>query len=114
MTELLAPNSTDHSLVLFSLLKDKSTIRGKGFWKFNNSLTKSRLRNFCTKSESLFNHELKLELFKYEVRKSTTGYTKHVIKDKWQQRTNLENQLKKLERNWDEDDNLSKYISAKE
>ena len=58
MAESLAPNSTDHSPILFPLLKDKSTIRGIGFWKFNNSLTKSRLRNFCAKSESLFNHEL--------------------------------------------------------
>ena len=33
MTEVLAPISTDHSLVLFSLSKDKSSIRGKGFWK---------------------------------------------------------------------------------
>ena len=35
-------------------------------------------------------------------------YTKHVAKEKRQQRTNLENQLKKLEGNFDKD-SLSKY-----
>ena len=37
---------------------------------------------------------------------------KHVAKEKRQQRTNLENQLKKLEGKLDED-NLSKYNSVK-
>ena len=39
-------------------------------------------------------------------------YTKHVAKEKRQQRTNLENQLKKLEGKLDED-NLNKYNSVK-
>ena len=43
----------------------------------------------------------------------TIRYTKHVAKEKQQQRTKLENQLKKLERNVNVDDNLSKYSSAK-
>ena len=42
MTEILTPFSTDHSLVLFSLSKQKTTIRGKGLWKFNSSLTKDQ------------------------------------------------------------------------
>ena len=41
MTEILTPISTDNSPVLFSLSKKKTTIRGKGFWKFNNFLTKN-------------------------------------------------------------------------
>ena len=43
----------------------------------------------------------------------TIRYTKHVAKEKQQQRTKLENQLKKLERNVNVDDNLSKYSSVK-
>ena len=31
-----------HSLVLFCLSKEKTTIRGKGFWKFNSSLIKDQ------------------------------------------------------------------------
>ena len=38
MTDILTPISTDHSPVLFSLSKEKITIRGTGLWKFNSSL----------------------------------------------------------------------------
>ena len=74
MTGILNPISTDHSPVLF--LKEKITIRCKGFWKFNNSLIKDQnyiieikkpIRNFSNKNESLFNRQLKWELLKYEV-----------------------------------------------
>ena len=121
MTEILTPISADHSPVLFSLSKEKTTLRSKGFWKFNSSLIKDQnyiseikklIRNFSNENESLFNRQLKWELLKYEVRKFTIKYTKHVAKEKRQQRTNLENQLKKLEGKLDED-NLSKYNSVK-
>ena len=67
MTEILTPISADHSSVLFSLSKEKARIRGKGFWKFNNSLTKDQnyiigikklIRNFSNENESLFNSQL--------------------------------------------------------
>ena len=112
MTEILTPISTDHSPLLFSLSKEKNTITGKGFWKFNSSLTKDQnyiieikklIRNFSNKNESPFNRQLKWELLKYEVRKFTIKYTKNLAKEKRQQITNLENQLKKLEENLDED-----------
>ena len=122
MTDILTPISTDHSPVLFSLSKEKTTIRGTGLWKFNSSLTKDQnykteikklIRNFSNKNEFPFNRQLKWELLKYEVRRFTIKYTKHVAKEKQRQRkTNLENQLKKLERKLDED-NLSKYDSVK-
>ena len=60
---------------------------------------------------SLFDHQLKWELLKYEFRKFTTKYTKHVAKEKWQQIKNLENQLKNLEKSLDEN-TLSKYNSV--
>ena len=80
MTEILTPFSTDHSLVLFSLSKQKTTIRGKGLWKFNSSLTKDQnyiieiknlMRNFSNENESLLNCQIKWKLLKYEVRKCT-------------------------------------------
>ena len=43
------------------------------------------------------------------MKKFTITYTKRIAQEKWQQRTNLENQLKILEKNLDEEDNLSKY-----
>ena len=112
MTDILTPISTDHSLILFSLLKEKITIRGTGLWRFNSSLTedqnckteiKKLIRNFSNENEFLSNHQLKWELLKYEVRKFIIKNTKDVAKEKWQLRTNLENQLKKLEGKLDED-----------
>ena len=67
-TEILTPISTDHSPVTFSLSKGKDCLRGKGFWKFNTSLTKDQtyiheikklIRSFCTTNESLLNRQLK-------------------------------------------------------
>ena len=51
MTKTLTPISTDHSLVLFSLSKEKNTIRGKGFWKFNSYLIKDQ--NYIIEIEKL-------------------------------------------------------------
>ena len=39
-TEILTPISSYHSPVLFFLSKGKDCLRGKGFWKFNSSITK--------------------------------------------------------------------------
>ena len=67
-TEILTPISTDHSPVLFSLSKGNDCLGGKGFWKFNSSLTKNQnyitaikklICSFCTTNESLYNHQLK-------------------------------------------------------
>ena len=121
MTEILTSISINHSQVPFSLLKEKTTIRGKRFWKFSSSLTKDQnyiieikklIGNFSNENKSFFNCQLKLELLKYEVRKLTIKYTKHDVKEKWQQRTKLLNQLKKLEGKFNEDI-LSKYNSIK-
>ena len=42
MREILTPISVDHSLVFFSFSKEKDCLRGKGFWKFDISLTKNQ------------------------------------------------------------------------
>ena len=44
---------------------------------------------------------------------SSKIFRKQIAKEKRQQRTNLENQLKILEKSLDEDDNLSKYNAIK-
>ena len=121
-TEILTPISTDHSPIIFSLSKGNDCLRGKVFWKLNSSLTKDQdylteirklIRSFCTANESLCSCQLKWELLKCEVRKLTINYTKQIAKGKRQQRINLENQLKILEKCLDEDDNLSKYNAIK-
>ena len=50
---------------------------------------------------------------KWKVRKFTINYTKQIAKEKRQQRINLENQLKILEKSLDEDDKLSKCNAIK-
>ena len=71
MIDILTPISTDHSLLLFSLSKEKSTIRGTGICKFNSSLTRDQnnktevkklIRNFSNEIESLLNRQFKWEL----------------------------------------------------
>ena len=88
-TETVTPISTDHSPVLFSLSKGKDCLRGKGFWKFNSSLTKDQnyiteirklILSFCTTNESFFKRQLKWEFLKYEVRKLTINYKKTIAK----------------------------------
>ena len=99
---MLASISTDHSPVSFPRSKEKGTIIGKRFWKFNSSLAKYQnyiieikklTRNFCTKNLFLFNRQLIWETLKWEVTKFTIQYIKHVAKEKRQQRTNLGNLL---------------------
>ena len=74
-TEILISISVDYSPVLFSLLKGKGCLRGKGFRKFNSSLTKDQnyiteikklIRSFSATNESLNQRQLKLEHLKYE------------------------------------------------
>ena len=122
MIDVLNPISIDDSPVLFSLSKGRDCLRGKGFWKFNSSLTKDQnyiieikklIHSFWTANKSLFNHQLKRKLLKYEVQRFTSNHTKHIAKEKSQQRINLENQLQILEKSVDENDNLCKYNSIK-
>ena len=42
MAEILTFISTDHSLVLICLSKEKCYLRDKRLWKFNSSLTKDQ------------------------------------------------------------------------
>ena len=74
---------------------------------------KKLICSFFTTNESLYNHHLKWELLKYEIRKFTINYTKRIPKEKRQHRTNLENQLKIPEKCMGKDDNLRKYNAIK-
>ena len=71
--------------------------------------------SFCTSNKCPFNRKVKWQLLKYEVRKFTINYTKQIAKEKQQQRIMkyLAIELAILEKNLDEDDNLSKYNNIK-
>ena len=47
----MAPISTDHFPVLFSLSNEKANIRGKGFWKFNSCLNEDE--NYINEYENV-------------------------------------------------------------
>ena len=59
------------------------------------------------------NAQLKWALLKYEIRKFTIDYTKRKAKEKKEQQVYLESELKKLEKNLENSDNLRKYESIK-
>ena len=62
MTAILTPISTDYSPVLFSVSKGKDCLRGKGFWKFNSSLTNDQ--NYITEIKKLIcSFVLQMSLF---------------------------------------------------
>ena len=93
IADILAPISTDHSPVLFSLSKEKGTITSKGFWKYNSSLIKDQnyvneikdlIRNFNTKNDCDFSRQLKWEILKYKIRKFTIHYTKGLAEERKQ------------------------------
>ena len=104
---MLTPILTNHSPGIYSLSKENDYRRSKGFWKFKSSLTKDQnyiteikklIHSFCTTNEPLYNRQLKWEFLKYEVPKLITNCKKPVAKEKSQQRLNLVNQLKTLEK----------------
>ena len=59
------------------------------------------------------NARLKWELLKYEIRKFTIDYTKRQAKERRKRQAYLKSELKKLENNLENSDNLRKYESLK-
>lgn len=49
---------------------------------------------FCAIDKPFFNQQPKKEILKYKIRNFSVNYTKHLAKDKQQQGTNFETQLK--------------------
>ena len=62
---------------------------------------------------SNMNAQLKWELLKYEVCKFTIDYTKRKWKERRKQQAYLESELKKLDNNLENSENLRKYESLK-
>ena len=121
-TSILTSISTDHSPVHLSLLKENKHTIGNGFWKFNSSLIKDHMyvseikhlaSSFLSNDICNMNAQLKWELLKYEIRKFTIDYTKRKAKEKRKQQAYLESELKKVENNLENSDNLRKYERLK-
>ena len=84
--------------------------RGKGFWKFNNSLTSNddyveKMKNQISETISMLDQDkitdkhLRWEFLKYEIRKFTINSPKKLVKEQIKDQLFLEKELKKLEKN---------------
>ena len=121
--EVLAAFYTDHSPLLFSLDLCKDENRGKGLWKFNNSLSMNS--DFQTKMkfhikstletleiEGIRDPQVRWEFLKYEIRKFSIEFSKLQAQNTKKEKMFLENKLKKLENNTNHIENLE-YIHCK-
>ena len=121
--EVLAAFSTDHSLLLFSLDLRKDENRGKGLWKFNNSLSMNS--DFQTKMkfhikstletleiEGIRDPQVRWEFLKYEIRKFLIEFYKLQDQNTKKEKMFLENKLEKLDNNINYIENLE-YIDLR-
>ena len=122
-TDILAALSTDHSRLLFSLKLRTDENRGKGLWKFNNSLsmnsdfqTKMKFHIKCTletlEIEGINDLQVRWEFLKYEIRKFSIEFSKLQAQNMKKEKMFLENKLKKLENNTKCIENLE-YIDCR-
>ena len=111
-TDILTTLSADHSPIFFSLPKNIDVSRGKGLWKFNNSLChkldfitelKNHLKDTCNRmsAEQITDEELCWEYIKYEIRKFSICFSKENAKKTRTETVTLGNKLKELEQNPD-------------
>ena len=106
-TDVLASFSTDHSPIFFSLQLKDMPARGKGFWKFKNSLTSNaeyveKMKNQISETLCMLHQGkitdkyLRWEFLKYEIKKFTINFSKKFIKEENKDENFLEKELKKL------------------
>ena len=120
---MLAAFSAGHSPLLFSLDLCKDENRGKGLWKFNNSLSMNS--DFQTKMkfhikstletleiEGITDLQVRWEFLKYEIRKFSIEFSKLQAQNTKKEKMFLENKLKKLENNTNCMENLE-YIDCR-
>ena len=124
-TGVLASFCTDHSPIFFSLqLKDMPT-RGKGFWKFNNSLISNdeyveKMKNQISETlhmldqDKITDKHLRWEFLKYEIRKFTINFSKKLVKEENKDQNFLEKELKKLEKNLNNLQTNEYYLGCKQ
>ena len=105
--DILASFSTDHSPIFITLSKLNEFTKGKGLWKFNNSLISnedyvekmknqiSDILNFLN-NENIKDDQVIWEYLKYEIRKFTIQYSKRLAKALREERECLETKLKIL------------------
>ena len=108
--DILATFSTDHSPTFITLSKLNEFTKGKGLWKFNNSLISnenyvekmknhvSDILNFLN-NENIKDDQVIWEYLNYEIRKFTIQFSKRLAKTLREERECMERKLKILEEN---------------
>ena len=90
-TDVLASLLTDHSPITLSCFKNQESNRGRGLWKFNNSLIENeeyvlQMKKFISYTlnelfnENILDDQVKWEYLKYNIRKGTIKFSKELAK----------------------------------
>ena len=104
-TDVLASLLTDHSPITFSCFKNEESNRGRGLWKFNNSLIENeeyvlQMKKFILDTlnelftENILDDQVKWEYLKYNIRKYTIKFSKELAKITNKTIDDLETKLK--------------------
>ena len=125
-SDVLNALSTDHSPVFCSISKRNELNKGKGrgLWKFNNSLIsntdfvkqmKQLIENIKQQqlSESGQTDQIKWELLKYEIRKFAITFSKKISQNTKRSQCELGKRLKQLESNLYSEANFNEYTKCK-
>ena len=116
-------NSSDHSLVKLTLDLIETQKRGKGFWKFNNSLlTDSKYINIIKEVISDIKHSVVMEnkaqlwdFIKCRIRSETISYSIFKAKESQRKENELATLLKSLENTLVEDNSKhNEYVAVKQ
>ena len=111
-TYVLASLLTDHSPISFSYCKNEERNRGRGFWKFNNSLIENeeyvqQMKKYISDTlnelfnENILDDQIKWEYFKYNIRNYAINFSKKITKNTNKKSVDLESKLKHFERHYE-------------
>ena len=108
-TDVLASLLSDHPPITFSCFKNEESTRGRGLWKFNNSLIENeeyvlQMKKFILDTlnelftENILHDQVKWEYLKYNIRKYTIKFSKELAKNTNKTIDDLETKLKDYEK----------------
>ena len=124
-SQFLSPLQTDHSPVVLKLRSADSAERGRGYWKFNNSLLNdagfvTEMKEFISQVIKKFNSfndpRVHWEFLKYKIRQKAKKTANTKSKLRKEERKHLENEVVRLENELVENNSellINEYETAK-
>ena len=103
----LTPVQSNHSPIVLQISPISEQTRGRGYWKFNNSLTEDevfveKLRTYINDVKSTFNEHrdsrINWEFLKYKIQRFSNRYTLEQAKTRKARQKALESKLQELEK----------------